>query len=154
MLPARQSEAALIRTFDAEYVKSIFAHPDCYDRIRDDFTKSPEHLTPPISPHLIYLRPFEGGAVFMFHPQNVSLWSVHAGVLKSHRKNSRKYALACVDWMRANTSCRCIMALVMVGNYPAMRLIESIGFKQCGTIPKSVLVSGEMRDQRLYALEM
>lgn len=147
-------DVLLFRTHDKEYIRSIFTHGDCFSRIRDDYTSSPERIDPQIAPHLIYLRPLTGGAVFMFHPQNMTLWSVHAAVLRTHRKSSVAFAKSCVKWMRENTACRAIMALIAKGNYPAMRLVEAVGFRWAGNIPNSVLVDGVLIDQRIYTLEI
>lgn len=153
MHPAPSSSSSLVRTWDKSYIRSIWSAPEIYPFIVDDYSPSSEKMDVIVNEHVIYLRPFEGGALFMLHPLSQNLWVVHGGVLLSHRSKSTEYARDCVCWMRNNTRCRCIMALVPELNLNAMSILEKVGFRMTGDVARSILLHGSMTDQKLYVME-
>ena len=138
------------QTNDLARVASVLRHPSIFKFIGDDYT--PHDWQPQKGP--VYLMPDCDGACISFQPMTATMWEVHAAVLPAYRKFSKAWARQAADWMAANTPCRCILAFCYAGNYASMRLIESIGFKQIGTVPRSKLRGGILLDQRVYALSI
>jgi len=138
------------RTEDRFRIASVLKHPKIFPFISDDYT--PHDWLPQRGP--IYLMPDSNGACISFEPVNTVMWQVHAAVLPAYRKHSKQWARESARWMAENTPCRSIIAFCYSGNFASMRLIESIGFKQIGTIPQSKLRGGVLLDQKIYALSI
>ena len=144
----------MIRATDREYIRSVFTHPAIYPHICDDFAVAPEAWEPALSEEVIYLRPEEGGACFLFHPHTRVLWEVHSAVLPERRGQSLEYVTACAAWLKANTTCKCLMTLVPKGNHRARRLAEAVGMRLTGILPSSFLKGGALVDQALLTMEI
>ena len=144
----------MIRTTDREYIRSVFTHPAIYPHVCDDFNADPGAWEPVITGDVVYLRPEDGGACFLFHPHSRVLWEVHSAVLPEYRNHSLEYVKACAAWLQANTTCKCLMTLVPEGNYRARRLAEAVGMRLTGTLPNSFLKGGALVDQALLTMEI
>jgi len=70
----------MIRTFDAEKIKSVLHHPDILPNIGNN-----QHSSIPIDLSHHYL--WEEGVLFVFHPYR-DAYQVHVNIIKNKRNNS------------------------------------------------------------------
>lgn len=137
----------MIRTNDPEYIRSIFCHPAIYPHVCEDTDPSADEWAPTIDGQVVYLRPPEGGACFLFHPHTRHVWEVHSAVLPEYRGRSLSYVRACADWLRQNTSCKCLLTRIPKGNVAAFCLARAVGMQKTGVLPASFLNNGQWLDQ-------
>ena len=137
----------MIRTTDRDYIRSVFTHEAVYPYITEDGDPPANEWEPVVNEHTIYLRPEEGGACFLFHPHTRHVWEVHSAVLPDNRDRSLSYVKACAEWLRQNTTCKCLLTRIPRGNVPALCLARAVGMQKTGVLPASFLKDGEWLDQ-------
>ena len=144
----------MIRTTDPDYIRSVFTHPSIYPHVTEDGDPPASEWEPTVNEQTIYLRPEEGGACFLFHPHTRIVWEVHSAVLPDYRGKSLDYVKACAEWLRQNTTCKCLLTRIPKGNVAAFGLARAVGMNKTGTIPKSFLKRGLLLDQSLLTMEI
>jgi RimJ/RimL family protein N-acetyltransferase len=142
----------VIRTFDAEYIHAILKHPAIWPWAMDDGLDR-ETWCAPINSVNHWLRPQEGGALFLTYAQDPLVWEAHSAVLPEHRAKTVEFYKWAFDYVRHNTPCKCLIGKIAEGNYRAKRAAEAAGMKFIGTLPKACQRRG-LRDVAIYALEI
>ena len=139
---------------DPELIRSIFAGPDIWRHVSDDFSGSAENWQPQFVDGAVWLMPEQNDACFLLHKHRETIWEVHAAVLPEARERSVEYGKQVIEWMRANTKCACILSYVPRGNFAALALDRALGFCRVGTLPKCLSCDGRLVEQTLMALEL
>lgn len=141
----------MIETADRDYIEGILFHPSVWPWWQDD--DAPD-WRPPIGPNVIWLRPEEGGALFMIYPHFPRLWEAHSAVLPEYRTNTTRYYREGIQWVRDNTICTHLVGMIPTGNPRASAAVRAAGFKQEGLFTKAKMQRGKLRDIAVYGLEI
>ena len=128
------------RTGDASYIKAIATHPRVWPWISEDEDR-PEDYEPDMR-RTAYVR--VPGGYLSFRPFTRSCWEVHICMLPKTRDVKEK-TKAALDMMRAH-GIASFLAKIPAPNRHALKLAESLGFVECGRVPKCVHRGGEMVD--------
>lgn len=139
---------------DQELIRAVFARPDIWPHVSDDFSGPAEDWQPQFPDGVHWLMPERNDACFLMHKHRETIWEVHAAVLPDARERSVEYGKQVIEWMRANTKCACILSYVPRGKYAALALDRALGFRRVGTLPKCLRWNGRMVEQTLMALEL
>ena len=142
------------RTFDWELVRRIFASPEIYKHLGDDFSPSQEAYEPVTNPSLIYLLASNGHpcGIFLFAPENGICFNTHIAFLPSGWGAAREAAKQAAVWMFSNTRCQRIVASVPAYNRLALKTAKATGVTQFGVNEASFLKNGKLHDQILLGL--
>jgi hypothetical protein len=140
------------RIIDADYIKSILKHPSIWPFAMDDAVDK-DTWEPPLAAINHWLMPDGGGALFLTYPHDATLWEAHSAVLPERRTQTVELYRQAFEYVRQNTSCKCLIGKIASGNYRARRAAEAAGMKFIGTLPKACRRRG-LRDVSLYALEI
>lgn len=142
----------MIRTHDAELIRSILTHPDIYPFITDDGCPSASEFTPIIHESVIYLYEPDT-AIFAFIPDNHSTCSVHTNVLPEARgRRAVTAAREAAEWIWSNTQYRRINTVIREDRKNVIRFAEICGMKKYGHCPDSFVKDGIVYGQVLLGM--
>lgn len=150
----------LERTFDAELVRAVMAHPDVRPLIYDDG----EPIVVPMHESIYHFavkweRHADGavedvvGGTVSFVPMNSVTWNPHIALLPAHRGNGTAVMSEGIAWMFSNTACEKIVAFPPVFNKPMIRVFEKCGLRVEGYSRRSFRFRGLLHDRLLMGKE-
>lgn len=150
----------LERTFDAELVRAVIAHPGVKPHTWEGDGEPPV----PLHESIYYLVPKEerhsDGAVadvtlgiVAFIPVNPVTWNPHLAILPEHRGAGTEALKLALQWMFQHTACRKVVAYPPIFNAPMIRVFEKCGFRREGLSPLSFLWNGELHHRVLMGIE-
>lgn len=134
------------RTTDAEVIRAVWARPEIFQHVVSQ--GDTQTWQPPIADSLHWLA--DEGAVFLVYASSGVLWEMHAGVVPEHRDRTQQYALRVFDYLREQTPCRHVIAVITETNQPAIHRAIRVGMKQEGYYPDSRLEGGCLRGAVVY----
>jgi hypothetical protein len=136
----------LKRTTDAEAIRAVFTRPEIFPHVVAD--GDPQTWQPPIGDALHWLT--DEGAAFLVYPSSGALWEMHAAVVPRHRDKTQQYVLAVFDYLREQTPCRHVIAVITETNEPAIARALRVGMKQEGYFPDSRIEGGRLLGAVVY----
>lgn len=150
----------LERTFDAELVRSIVAHPE----VKPHTWEGDGELPVPMHDSIYYLiardeRHADGAVedvvlgVVAFMPVNSVTWNPHIAILPEHRGTGTQAMKQAMQWMFANTPCQKLVGYPPAFNEKVIRLFEKCGFDLEGVSPKSFPWHGFMHARLLMGTD-
>ena len=138
-------------TTDKDLISRIANHPKVIGWLRDDM--SPELYIPTIHPKIIYLVDDTESGVIRIDPMNSVTCSVHMATTPRMWGNAIDMVKEAIGWGFKKTQYLKIQAFIPNNNPYVKGLLYRCGFELEGTLKRSFLSGGILRDQFCYGLK-
>lgn len=141
----------MIRTLDADLIKSILSDPELFSRIADDGITAPSEIQINLVDNIFLVNEKMTG-IFIFHPFSSMCAWFHVNIQKHDRANSIPDAKDAINWAFDHDMEKLICSIPEC--FPrAVTFVEKLGFKLEGVITKSIKKNGNLYNQVIYGLE-
>lgn len=135
--------SGLVRTFDADWIRSVVTHPRVWPWVSDDDQKA-ENYRPSLSQSTYYLRYGDYG-FFSFKPLTSIALEIHACLLPKAPAVDEA-ARAAIDWIFENTTALKLVFTTCETHRHAAELARRVGFEDEGRMKNAILWRGKVRD--------
>lgn len=144
------------RSFDAERITKIIAHPKVYPWVSDDGSPKAEDYSPHFNPAVFYLAVKDDAGdigVFTYVKQNLITYEVHTCVLPERiGQSAKKAAVASLQWMFKNSPAKKVITQVPSNNIKALAFAKRCGLKEEGVNRSSFMKGGTIYDQYILGI--
>ncbi len=141
----------IVRTFDAELIKSIITDDDIYPLCSDDASPPASDYTPPDPNVVLFLLVVHEGVIrgmFILVPKNGVTLEVHTCIKKSFRgKGAVLAATQMLKWVFSNTKARKVVTSIPSYNKPARAFAKMAGMTDEGINRQSFMKGGVLYNQ-------
>lgn len=134
----------LERTTDPEVIRSVFARAEVFPFVVTG--GHPATWQPQFNEGIHWLA--APGAVFLTYPSSGVLWEMHAASVAKGK--TAEYARQFFDYLRDNTNCRHVIAVITETNLKAIKRAESVGMRLEGIFPDSRIVNEQLVGALVY----